>query len=217
MSSNFRLTYASVSLGYAPLPRFESSKIKSFAAEIDAAHPFESTRVIGDSGGILETDGRRWLRIERDGLELQERSVDEGWELVKKQMIDLLGTAMDRFEIPFAIPQEILLRALWPIPNDRAASELMQESALGVRDGQYKILGEDVRGGSVTVVGSNEEPDFRWSVEIAPYLTDETQIWVEVEANPIGFGRVEEIAIFLDGAYEFLDDKVMKFIESVLH
>lgn len=216
---DFRLTYASLALSYPPLPRFKGGAIKEFAAEIDPAHPFESVRVTGDAGGVLETEGRRWLQLEREGLELQERTIDGSWELTCKRMVDLIGSALERFSIPIVIPQEVLLRALWPIPQqDMEAAALMRSKALGVEDAAYKLLGDNVRGGSVTVVGAKEEadPNFRWSVEIAPYLTDETQIWVELEANPLGMGDQELVEKALQGSFDFLQDNVMKFMDTVL-
>jgi len=219
---DFRLIYVSVSLTFPPLPRFRQGAIKRFAAEIDNEHPFESVENRSDAGGVLETEGRRWLRIDRDGLEFQERSVEEGWDVVSRNAVDLVERARKSFQIPFYLVSEIIVRALSPVEPE--ASKLLQERALGVNPEQYQLLGKDVRGGSVTVVGTHEDPEFNWSVEIAPYLSDETNVWIEVESHPLGLGTdVDEggdeddlLSEGLHGTYKFLNENVMTFIANVL-
>lgn len=216
---DFRLTYVSVALSYPPLPRFTTGSIKEFAAAVDSQHPFESIQIAGDTGGVLETEGRRYLRLERDSIELQEKAFDEGWDFLRKNAVDLLSEAEKQFKIPIIIVPRIVLRALSPVPGEVPAAELLREKVLGLDEDQYKLLGDEVRGGSLTVVGGHEDPDFTWSVEIAPYLSDERQVWVEVESNPAPFAAddASDLDNLLDSAYSFLNDRVMTFLASVLH
>lgn len=218
-AQEFRLTYVSVAISYPPVARFTTGSIKDFAAAIDGQHPFESIQIAGDTGGVLETEGRRYLRLERDSMELQERGFDEGWNFLRKNAVDLLSAAEKHFKIPIIIVPRITLRALSPVPSDVPAADLLREKVLGLDEDQYGLLGEEVRGGSLTVVGDHADPDFAWSVEIAPYLSDQGQVWLEVESNPAPFAAddASDLDSLLDATYDFLDKRVMTFLASVLH
>lgn len=210
--------YVSVDLSYPPLPRFKESELPAFYAEVHRTHQFESFEMHGDSGGVLETEGERRLRVTRGELEYEEyvRDVRDAFPLVRQRTVELLEDAAKHFSLRLFILTDTTIRALWPTSDDTEVSKTLRERAFSINDDQFNLLG-DVDGAAMSLTGMREEPDFHWTLEIAPYLRDESKLFIELSAHPHEpYETPRVVGEFMQSTFDFLDDNVVHFVNTFM-
>lgn len=218
--TDLSLTFLGVTLLYPPLPRFKGNELPDFYSEVCKRHQFDSFSLIADSGALLETEAERKLRIERDEFAYEEhvRNIRDAFPLVRQRTEDLVTDASEHFGLRLFLPQDCTLRALWPAPEELGDIQTaLREKAFSIRDDQFEQLGGMTAVGMNLVGHREEEADFGWSLEIAPYLPEEGNLYVEVSAHrhrpiqsPGGVGE------FLQETYDFLTDDAVHFINTFL-
>ncbi len=226
-----RLTFVFFRLVYPPLYRF-TNEIAEFLPRAREYFPFERFHMDGDSGGVLESEAWKRLEIERSKLSYQEQ-VNEDFEVVRRNAVDLMTLALHHFEIPFFVVSRVTLRQRWPMePGDPAVLDVMREHALKLEPGHFEPLGpiESVGLHLVGTVGDEEaeadegpvtdeagERSFHWHLEIDPFRTTENELFIQLGAefrNPLD--QADGIGEALQASHDFLYDNGGKFIAGFM-
>jgi hypothetical protein len=214
------LSFVSVTLNYPPLPRFSGTELPEFYSEVCKRHQFDSFRLVGDSGALLETEAERRLKIDRDAFIYDEYlRGSRSFPLVKQRAADLVSDAAQHFgQIRLFLLQDCTLRALWPVPEaiEDVEAEL-REQAFKIREDQFAQLG-GISGVGMHLTGHRgEHGNFGWGVEIAPYFPEERNLFIEVNSHAHEpMTTSDEVADFIDTTYRFLTDNVVDFVNTFL-
>lgn len=221
-STALRLIFSGITVSYPQLKRFKGSELADLFAKLHHAHGFESFEQHGDVGATMETEGANTFDIFRDRLAIEEH-VRSDFEVVKRNALDVFHTTKDHFPDDFYTFRvaDVTLRALWPCPaaetGENFVSDVLREHATNFTEDQFEVLGE-VGGVSLTLHGVREDPvHSHFSLEIAPYWRDETQIYVEVSMR--FYKQVEKVEVIgerLQITYDFLSDNITKFVKTFL-
>jgi hypothetical protein len=214
------LTYAGVTLLYPPLPRFRGNELPDFYSDVCKRHQFDSFSLLGDSGARLETEAERKLAIEREEFSYEEhvRNIRDAFPMVKNRTVDLVSDAAQHFGLRFFLPQDCTMRAVWPVPQEIGDVEAeLRDKAFNIRSDQFDHLGE-VSGVGMHLTGHRgEAKDFGWSLEVAPYLPEEGNLFIEVSSHihsPLQ--TADEVGDFLQDTYDFLTEDVVAFVNAFL-
>lgn len=229
-----RLTFLSLRLLYPRLNRF-SNEIAEFLPGAREQYPFEHFHMDGDSGGVIETEGKRRLEIERETLYYQERVTDD-ISVVKRGVTDLLTLAFLHFEIPIVIVNQIELRQRWPMDlGSGSVGDAMREHALKLEPEHFAPLGqlqnvglhlvgtvnpEQGDDGKVTEAGpaeGDETSAFHWHLEVDPYQRIQEEFHIELRTHfsqPLE--EAGQVADAIEASHSFLDDNVGKFISGFM-
>ena len=214
------LTFVAVTLLYPPLPRFKGNELPDFYSEVCKRHQFDAFSLVGDSGALLETEAERRLKIEREELSYEEhvRNIRDAFPMVKQRTVDLVNDASQHFGLRLFLPQDCTMRALWPVPEDLGdVDDELREKAFNIRDDQFEQLGQ-VSGVGMHLTGhSGEGGDFGWLLEIAPYLPEEGNLFVELSSHQHGaMGKADDVGDFLQTSYDFVTNNVVAFVNTFL-
>jgi len=219
------LTFVSYRLLYPSLDRFHN-EIAEFLPRAREYFPFEHFHMDGDSGGVVESEGRKRLEIERDRLSFQEQ-VTEDFDVVKINIVHLMTLTLLHFEIPVFVLRRVTLRQRWPMePGAPPAGEAMRERAIKLEPSNFEPLGPIENTGLHLVgsVGGEEDAshqdggrEFHWHLEIDPFQTSDNDLYIQLQtyfADPLT--TAEDLADALQASHAFLYDNVGKFVEGFM-
>jgi hypothetical protein len=216
-AQNLRPNYVSTSVLYPVLDKFRGTELPDFYAKLRHHHDFESFEQGGDEGAVLETDGLRRLDLERGSMQLEEWP-RTSFDVVQKNIVDIVETANSHFGLYSVQVSHARIRASLDLPHDGpAVLDVLKGDVIELADDQYAHLGAIERA-SVRFAGHRADPDVGWSIEIGPSFEDEHQVDLRLETHPhYRTDRSEAVGDFLSLSYEFLDDKIVQFVNTFLN
>jgi hypothetical protein len=220
-----RLTFVAYRLLYPRLARFQN-EIAEFLPRAREYYPFEHFHMDGDSGGVVETEGRKRLEVEREGFQYQEQ-VTEDFDVVRMNIVHLMTLTLLHFEIPVFIVGRVTLRQRWPMePGAPAVGDAMRERALKLEPNHFAPLGSIENAGLhlVGTTGGGEDDadqeggrELHWHLEIDPFQTSDNDLFIQLETYFTGpLTTAEELGEVLQASHDFLYDNVGKFVDGFM-
>lgn len=212
-----RVVYAQAEALHPPLARFEGTQLHELFVDICKRHNFETFELMSDRGMSMETEDEREFRFSRERILISEH-VRRSFKLVREDFVDIFKSATAKFDIPIHVGLEFHIRALWPTNGSERAAHQLVRRMLTVKDDQLSLLGGTILDlvGVRLVLAEPEEKAREHDLMIQPWPLDQSQLQINIGTHfeqPVESEKV--FGQLLDDTYEFLVDKVDKFIHSL--